>query len=310
MDIGIHEADWRSGRYTWFVTKPNHNESRSSFYPMPPSSLLCYHLLTTLLTARWPLSRSWLSAPVRMDGFVDHLHHAQLAITRREWSMRGEWQTVCHENDDRELGKVKENSTSWKWATMNVVARFCLFLTLLTTFQSNVHTLNGNDDDKNGQTAARQPKWQPGGPDDVCTRLTQPRKWEAHLPNKHQLQTPTWHFRWHRGAATQQHYVKWYEAVENRAPPCWVTWRCKKPNAQCPPVEWHEGKSWTWTCWMIQRHSKPKPTNWMTQRHSNPPQLKWHEGMEHPLLTLNHIVMDGYWSRAASLCTVFFIYFG
>ena len=176
IDIGIHKADQRSGRYTWFITKLNHNESHSSFYPMPPSSLLCYHLLTTLLTAWWPPSRSWLSAPVTMDGFMDHLHHTWLVIRRREWSTRGEWQTICCENDDRELGKVKENSTSWKRAMMNVVARFCLFSTLLTTFQSNVHALNGNDDDKNSQTAARWPKWQPGGPDDMCTRPTQPRE--------------------------------------------------------------------------------------------------------------------------------------
>ena len=226
------------------------------------------------------------------------------------WGTRGEWQTVCRENDDRELGKVKENSTSWKQAMMNVVAHFCLFLTLLTTFQSNVHALNGNDDNKNSQTAARWPKWQPGRPDDMCTRPTQPREWEAHLPHKHQLQTPTWHFGRCGGATTQRCYVERYEAKENRALPCWVTWRCKKPNAQCPPVEWHEGESQTQTCRTIQRHSKPKPTNWMTQRRSNPPQLKWHEGMEHPPLTLNHIVMDGCWSRAVSLCTVFFIYFG
>ena len=249
---------------------------------MPPSSLLCYHLLMTLLTAQWPLSWSWLLAPVMMDGFMDHLHHAQLVITWREWSTRGEWQTIRHKNNDRELGKVKENSTSWKWATMNVVARFCLFSTPLTTFQSNVHALNGNDNDKNGQTAARQPKWQPGGPDDVCTRPTQLREQEAHLPHKHQLQTPTRHFGQCRGATTQRCYVEQYEAVENQAPPCWVTWRCKKPNAQHPPVKWHEGKSRTQTCQMIQRRSKPKLTNWMTQRCSNPPQLKWHEGMKHP----------------------------
>ena len=210
----------------------------------------------------------------------------------------------------KQLGKVKENIMSWKWAMMNVVARFCLFSTLLTTFQSNVHTLNGNDNDKNGQTAARQPKWQPGRPYDVCTRPTQLREREAHLPHKHQLQTPTWHFRQCRGVTTQQRYVEWYEVVENRAPPCWVTWRCKKPNAQCPPVKWHEGKSRTWMCQTIWRCSKPKPTNLMTQRCSNPPQLKWHKGMEHPPPTLNHIAMDGYWSRAASFCTVFFIYFG
>ena len=166
---------------------------------------------------------------------------------------------------------VRENSTFWKQATINVVACFCLFSTLLTTIQSNVHALNGNDDDNIGQTAARWPKWQPGGPYDVCTRPTQPREWEAHLPHKHQLQTPTWHFRQCGGATTQQCYVKWYEAMENWALPCWVTWRCRKPNAQCPPVKWHKGESQTQTCRMIWRCSKPKLTNWMTQRHSNPP---------------------------------------
>ena len=101
---------------------------------------------------------------------------------------------------------------------MNVVARFCLFLTLLTTFQSNVHALNGNDDDKNGQTAARQPKWQPGRPDDVCTRPTQPREWEAHLPHKHQLQTPTQHFGWCGGVTTQRCYVERYVDCPKSSP--------------------------------------------------------------------------------------------
>jgi len=268
----------------------------------------------TLLTARWPPSRSRLSAPATTDGFVDHLHHAQLAKTRREWSTRGGVANFTPRKRQQGTREVKENCTFRKRATMKVVARFYSFshfLTPLTTFQYSAHALNGNDNDKNGQITARRPKWQPGGPDDVYTRPNdnppaEGTRGPTSLTNNSSRPQPR-HFGRHGGATTQRRHVERHEAMENRAPPYRMTWRCDKPNAQCPPVEWHEGKSRTRTCRTIRRRSKRKPTIRTTRRLNSPPHNS-NDTKERrtPPPTSNHTAIDGYWSRAARLCTAFF----